>query len=156
MIHIDCGGDWPLTRWYFDHLEENGVDYDMIGQSYYPNWHGTLDDVRDNLSRTAGRYQKDIVMVETSYPWKNAESWGKMKNMAWPISAAGQKQFMADLIETVRQTPGGHGVGVVYWHPESVPGKGPDGQVWNNGAMALFDEHGNALAALDALAAVGK
>ena len=93
------------------------------------------------------------MVVETSYPWKNADSWGKKKNMAWPISPAGQKKFMADLIDTVRQTPDGRGVGVVYWHPESVPGKGPGGRAWNSGAMALFDDKGNALAAVDALAA---
>jgi arabinogalactan endo-1,4-beta-galactosidase len=153
MIHIDCGGDWPVTQWFFDHLEESNVNYDMIGQSYYPNWHGTLENVRDNLAHTARRYGKDIVMVETSYPWKNGDTWSKKKNMAWPISPAGQKKFMADLIDTVQQTPGGHGVGVVYWHPESVPTKGPHGEVWHSGAMALFDEQGNALAAVDALAA---
>jgi arabinogalactan endo-1,4-beta-galactosidase len=151
MIHIDCGGDWPVTQWFFDHLEQSQVDYDMIGQSYYPNWHGTLDNVGDNLRHTAERYQKDIVVVETSYPWKNGESWSKRKNMAWPVTAAGQKKFMADLIDTVRQTPGGHGAGVVYWHPESVPGKGRNGQAWMSGAMALFDEDGNALGAVGVL-----
>jgi arabinogalactan endo-1,4-beta-galactosidase len=153
MIHIDCGGDWPVTQWFFDHLRESHVDYDMIGQSYYPNWHGTLENMRDNLSQTAQRYKKDIVVVETSYPWKNSALWSKKQNMVWPITPAGQKKFMADLMETVRQTPGGYGVGVVYWHPESVPGNGPDGHPWNGGAMALFDDRGNALAAVDALAA---
>jgi arabinogalactan endo-1,4-beta-galactosidase len=156
MIHIDCGGDWPVTKWFFDHLEEARVDYDMIGQSYYPNWHGTLNDVRDNLRQTAHRYKKEIVIVETSYPWKNADLWSKRKNMVWPVSPAGQKKFMGDLIETVRQTPGGYGVGVVYWHPESVPSKDPNSCVWNGGAMALFDDQGNALAAVDAMSTASR
>ena len=113
-------GDSPVTRWYFDHLNEHHVDYDIIGQSYYPYWHGTLANVRENLRKTANRYHKDIVIVETAYPWKGEKRWSERKNMAWPISAEGQAQFMRDLIAAVRDTPDGHGLGVVYWHPESV------------------------------------
>ena len=51
IIHIDCGGDWPVTKWYFDHLTAAGVDYDVIGQSYYPHWHGSLDQCQRQSSR---------------------------------------------------------------------------------------------------------
>ena len=34
IVHIDCGGDWPVTKWYFDHLTSAGVDFDIIGQSF--------------------------------------------------------------------------------------------------------------------------
>jgi arabinogalactan endo-1,4-beta-galactosidase len=150
MIHIDCGGDWPLTKWYFDHLQAQKVDYDMIGQSYYPYWHGTLDNVRDNLQQTAERYGRDIVIVETAYPWKSAARWEGRKNMHWPVSAEGQRQFLVDLIQTVKETPGNHGIGVVYWHPESVPTTRPSRAVWNGGDMSLFGQDGNALPAMDA------
>jgi hypothetical protein len=36
IMHIDCGGDWPVTEWWFDHLKAAHVDYDIIGQSFYP------------------------------------------------------------------------------------------------------------------------
>ena len=36
MIHIDRGGDWDGTRWFFDHLGQQQVEFDAIGQSYYP------------------------------------------------------------------------------------------------------------------------
>jgi arabinogalactan endo-1,4-beta-galactosidase len=71
--------------------------------------------------------------------------------MDWPISPEGQRQFLSDLINLVRETPAGRGVGVVYWHPESVPRTGADGRAWNGGAMALFDRQGNVLPAIDAL-----
>jgi arabinogalactan endo-1,4-beta-galactosidase len=151
MLHIDCGGDWPVTQWFFDRIVSHGVDFDMIGQSYYPYWHGTLEQVRENLQRTSAAYHKDIVIVETAYPWKDSQRWTSRKNMAWPVSAQGQRQFLAELIETVRQTPGGHGVGVIYWHPESVPLRSGQGRVWNGGDMSLFDDQGNALPALNAL-----
>jgi arabinogalactan endo-1,4-beta-galactosidase len=147
MIHIDCGGDWPVMKWFFDHLNDHKVDYDIIGQSYYPYWHGTLQNVRENLAETAKRFHKDIVIVETAYPWKNADRWSSRKNMAWPISAEGQRNFMADLVASVKQTPDGHGLGVIYWHPESVPAKNA-GPQWNGGDMALFDSEGRALPAI--------
>jgi arabinogalactan endo-1,4-beta-galactosidase len=149
MIHIDCGGDWPVTRWFFDHLNDHHVDYDIIGQSYYPYWHGTLDNVRENLRETANHFQKDIVIVETAYPWANAARWSTRKNMAWPISPSGQQQFLRELADAVHTTPGGHGLGVIYWHPESVPLRVGGGPVWNGGDMSLFDREGNALPALD-------
>jgi arabinogalactan endo-1,4-beta-galactosidase len=154
MIHIDCAGDWPVTQWFFDHLGQHNVDYDIIGQSYYPYWHGTLVNVRENLQQTASHYHKDIIIVETAYPWRDAQRWSARKNMAWPISADGQKQFMEDLIRTVRQAPEGRGIGVVYWHPEPVPSRNSTGVQWNGGDTTLFDSDGNALPAIDALTAL--
>ena len=40
--------------------------FDVIGQSYYPKWHGTLDDLRDNMHDLITRYDKDIIVVEYS------------------------------------------------------------------------------------------
>jgi arabinogalactan endo-1,4-beta-galactosidase len=151
MIHIDCGGDWPTTQWFFDHMNQHQVQYDVIGLSYYPNWHGTVDDLRNNLREIVGRYHKDIIVVETAYPWKNAADWTHRSNMTWPITPDGQRRFLADVIRAVRETPDARGLGVVYWHPESVQGKTPGGRAWNGGAMALFDDDGKALPAIDAL-----
>jgi len=152
VIHIDCGGDWPVTRWYFDHLTKAGVDYDAIGQSYYPNWHGTLENVRDNLRNTIERYHKDVMIVETAYPSRSVQlSEAAAKNMVWPMTPGGQRQFLADLIRTVKEAPGGHGIGVNYWHPEAtfIPGStnpwsGPD-------ANSLFDAKGSPLPAMNVL-----
>jgi len=147
MIHIDCGGDWPVTQWFFDHLSAHHIDYDIIGQSYYPYWHGTLENVRENLAQTAARYQKDILIVETAYPWKNPQRWAQRRNMAWPISPRGQEDFLHDLSGTVSRTPDGHGLGVIYWHPELVPAPRGIAQ-WNGGDMALFSGDGEALPAM--------
>jgi arabinogalactan endo-1,4-beta-galactosidase len=37
-IHIDRGGHWDTTEWYFDHIEAAHVRYDIIAQSFYPPW----------------------------------------------------------------------------------------------------------------------
>lgn len=146
LIHIDRGGDWKTTKWFFENLKKREVAFDIIGQSYYPWWHGSLEAVRDNLRQTAETFGKDILIVETAYPY-HGTAWAKKKNMAWPITAAGQKQFLTDLIQTVRATPGGHGIGVLYWYPESLPVSGMI--IWNGGETALFDAQGKPLPALE-------
>ena len=40
------------------------VKFDVIGQSYYPKHHGTLEDLKFNLNDLAKRYGKPIVVVE--------------------------------------------------------------------------------------------
>jgi arabinogalactan endo-1,4-beta-galactosidase len=151
VVHIDCGGDWPVTKWYFDHLTSAGVDFDIIGQSFYPNWHGTMENLRDNLRETINRYHKDVMVVETAYPSRDVNpSPAAAKNMIWPMTPEGQKQFLADLIKTVKEAPKGRGIGVNYWHPEAtyIPnatGRGrPD-------ANSLFDAKGNPLPAMNVL-----
>jgi arabinogalactan endo-1,4-beta-galactosidase len=153
VVHIDCGGDWPVTRWYFDHLTEAGVDFDVIGQSYYPNWHGTLENLRDNLRETIHRYHKDVMVVETAYPSRDRHpSAASAKNMIWPQTPEGQKQFLADVIKTVKEAPEGHGTGVNYWHPEATYIPNSSGG-WNGrpDANSLFDAGGNPLPAMNVL-----
>lgn len=149
MLHIDKGGSWGATKWFFENIQKRNIPFDLIGQSYYPWWHGTLDDVRNNLRETAKTFGKDIIIVETAYPHRNADRWMREKNMAWPVSPEGQKQFLNDLIKAVRATPDGHGRGVLYWYPEALPVSGM--HIWHGGATALFDAEGNALPGLTIL-----
>jgi arabinogalactan endo-1,4-beta-galactosidase len=151
IIHIDCGGDWPVTQWYFDHLIAAGVDFDVIGQSYYPNWHGTLDNVRHNLAETISHYHKDVMIVETGYPSVDVHpSANAAKYLAWPMTPAGQKQFLIDLIKTVRAAPDHRGIGVMYWHPEATFVPGATGRWSQPDARSFFDDEGHALPAMDA------
>jgi len=114
LIHIDQGGNWPVTRWFFDHLESAGVDFDMIAESFYPEWHhGTLEGLRSTMIRCAHRYGRDFLVAETGY---DSSRVGHNEDMLWPVTPAGRLQFMADLIGTVRDAPGG--AGVLYWAPE--------------------------------------
>jgi arabinogalactan endo-1,4-beta-galactosidase len=152
VIHIDCGGDWPVTKWYFDHLTRAGVGYDIIGQSYYPNWHGTLENVRDNLRHTIARYHKDVMIVETAYPSREVHpSPAAARNMIWPMTPEGQEQFLADLIRTVKAAPEGRGIGVIYWHPEATFVPQATGWRGRPDPNSLFDAKGYPLPALSVL-----
>jgi len=113
-IHIDRGGDWATTQWFFDHLQQAQVDYDIIAQSFYPPWrHGTLEDLWRNMQGCARRYHKPFVVVETGYQQSHAPD---NPDMLWPVTPQGRLQFMVDLVNTVRAAPGG--LGVMYWAPE--------------------------------------
>ena len=152
VIHVHCGGDRQKTRWFFGNLQEQQVSYDVIGLSYYPWWHGTLDDLKENLVGTARTFDKDVFVVETAYPYRPLRFTGnKGRNkeaFRWPQTPEGQAAFLKELVRAVRNTPGGRGIGVLWWYPESVPVEGL--RIWHGGATALFDAGGNVLPAVAA------
>jgi len=113
-IHIDQGANWPVTRWFFDHLEAAHVDYDIIAQSFYPPWHhGTPEGLRYNMMQCAERYNRDFLVAETGYDSSRVTD---NEDMLWPVTPGGRLQFMADVVQTVRNSP--RGIGVMYWAPE--------------------------------------
>ena len=73
MIHIDRGGDVKGTKAFFEKVNGYKIAFEVIGQSYYPWWHGTLLDLQENLAFMANEYHKDIIVVETAYNWRPAE-----------------------------------------------------------------------------------
>jgi arabinogalactan endo-1,4-beta-galactosidase len=115
MIHIDKGGDKNATKEFFDKLTSYGVSYDVIGQSYYPWWHGSLLELRDNLAFMAETYGKDIILVEVAYNWKPAEYRGRPA--PFPETAAGQREFLEEVNRQVLATPHQRGRGVFWWEP---------------------------------------
>ena len=64
MVHVALGGDNKRSVAFYDKVLSHEVVFDVIGQSYYPEHHGTLDDLRGNLTDLATRYKKPIVVVE--------------------------------------------------------------------------------------------
>jgi len=145
MIHIDKGADWQGTKWFFDGISGQGVNFDVIGLSYYPQQHGPIAGLKETLQNAAARYKKPIVVVETAYPYKsNTEP--ITPGLTYPETPEGQQQYMLNLIALVRSTPNGLGAGVCYWEPEWLPTKGHGG-AWNT--TALFDDNGNALPAIN-------
>jgi arabinogalactan endo-1,4-beta-galactosidase len=133
MIHIDQGGNLKRTKAFFDRWHSYGIDYDIIGQSYYPWWHGSLLDLRENLIFMANEYQKDIVMVEVAYNCERAEY--RNKPAPFPETPEGQRQFLDEVHRLVLDTPHNRGKGVFWWEPAT--GRG--------GRRTMFDRDGNAM-----------
>ncbi|MEO8174114.1 MAG: glycosyl hydrolase 53 family protein, partial [Sediminibacterium sp.] len=66
MMHIALGGQNSESVFFFDQLIARKVPFDVIGVSYYPKWHGTLEDLEANMNDLVRRYNKDIIVVEYS------------------------------------------------------------------------------------------
>jgi beta-galactosidase len=66
MMHIALGGQNKEAMFWLDNMIARDVKFDLIGLSYYPRWHGTLDDLSNNLADLAGRYHKPLNVVEYS------------------------------------------------------------------------------------------
>jgi arabinogalactan endo-1,4-beta-galactosidase len=116
LIHIDRGGDWPGTQWFFDRLQAQGVSYDAIGLSYYPFWHGPLENLRATLTNAAARYGKPVLVLETAFPFA-----GSTNIYGFPATTNGQVQFLVALAQTVKSVPGGRGQGIFWWGAEYQP-----------------------------------
>jgi arabinogalactan endo-1,4-beta-galactosidase len=136
MIHIDQGGSVPKTKYFFDRLNRYKLPYDIIGFSYYPWWHGSLMDLRENLAFAAKEYHKDIIVVETAYNWRPARE-SSDRVGPFPETPEGQREFLDELTRTVLETPDGRCRGLFWWEPA----------VGNRGGLvsrSFFDEEGNA------------
>ncbi len=66
MIHIALGGQNEESKTFIDNMLARNVQFDIIGESYYPKWHGTIDDLKDNLTDLAARYKQGIIVAEYS------------------------------------------------------------------------------------------
>ena len=134
MIHIDQGGNVEKTKAFFDELLAYHIDFDYIGQSYYPWWHGTLLDLRSNLIFMAKEYRKPIILVEVAYCSVPTE----YKNRKPPFAETpeGQKQFLQEVNNIVLQTPDNLGAGIFWWEPATMGGRS---------TRDFFDENGNVL-----------
>jgi arabinogalactan endo-1,4-beta-galactosidase len=130
MIHIAAGGDKSFTQWFFNSIIANGVAFDVIGQSYYPLWHGTLDDLRANLTFMGQTYAKDIFVVETAMTaFPNGTS-------PFPLNDSGQVLYLQELEKIIRATPNQLGRGLMWWEPT--------GNAYLGTSRGLFDRQGNA------------
>ena len=151
MLHIDRGGDLGGAHWFFGNLAPYALDYDLIGLSYYPFWHGPLDQFSEVVRELEGRYGKPVMLIETAYPWTLA--WKDNTNNLvglpehvlpdYPATPDGQAAFIRKLWEHVSS-------GICYWAPEYIAAPS-FGSPWEN--LALFNFEGEVLPGASALGA---
>ncbi|KAF0095921.1 MAG: arabinogalactan endo-1 4-beta-galactosidase [Puniceicoccaceae bacterium 5H] len=149
ILHIESTGNVERTRWYLQNAQAQHVPFDVIGFSYYPEWHGTLDDLQQTLNAAARQTCLPVMVVETAYPWKPDAHWQDVKDLAWPLTPQGQHDFLEAVDAAVHAVPDDLGRGVMWWHPESVQTWGL--HAWLGGSCALFDDEGRLLPAASAL-----
>lgn len=124
VIHLTNPEKGNMTRWA-KRLDENNVDYDILATSYYPYWHGTLDNLKTQMETVKNTYGKDVMVAETSYAYTLEDSDGHSNtvrvgnndtadNATEPFTEQGQATAIRNLINTVNNAGG---LGVYYWEP---------------------------------------
>ena len=177
ILHLEKSYDQFIYNEYFTHMVNADVDFDVIGFSYYPYWHGTFEQFYANVD-FCKKFGKRLMVVELGYAFTaedyishghggaqlvvskdNLESLGFIQE--YPISVDGQKRFTENFLKLARE----HGVeAVCWWEPLWIPG---DGICWASDAgkayiksdnpsnrnewanQCLFDYKGNKLPAFD-------
>lgn len=115
MLHIALGGQQDETLFFFDNMLARGLQLDVIGMSYYPKWHGTLDDLRNNLTNMARRYEQDIIVVEYSH-------------------------LKREVHDIAFNLPGGKGKGTAIWEPLNTWEKVFEADGKSNDLLLLYDD----------------
>ena len=153
MIHKAASKN---ANWFFDLVKP--LDYDLIGVSYYPKWHGKdLPAFKNQLEILDNSYTQSIVLAETSYPF--TLDWNDHTNNVigensqiiypeFPATLDGQKAYLQEIKTIVKSLK--KGVGFGYWGAEWIAFDGPNstnGSSWEN--QALFDFNLKATPALE-------
>ena len=130
ILHIERTGNAANAKGIFANLRTAGLSdsaYDIIGLSYYPFWHSTLQQLSTTITTLVEAYpDKEIQIVETAWPfayYPTDATYGQSK-FPWAVSTAGQGAFLQDLVATLREHP--QVTGLYYWQPEEC-GNGSDG-----------------------------
>lgn len=147
IIHSERAATPSVLTDFFDRMKNAELDYDIIGLSYYPYFHGKLTILANALNTLENKnYGKQIQIVETGYP-SQWEVPGTTKAVDYDYSVDGQKQFITDLIELLAEHPLVNGLS--WWYAEANA-NGCTGDLKNGWYNAgLFDNsNGKALDAL--------
>jgi beta-galactosidase len=115
MLHIALGGQNEESVFFVDQMISHGVHFDVLGQSYYPKWHGTLADLENNLNDMVRRYGKDVILVEYS-------------------------QRKPEVHKIVFELPNGKGKGTCIWEPLNTWESVFDRQGKSNELLKMYDE----------------
>lgn len=138
MIHLDNGGNNELYRRWFDNYVARGEDFDLIGLSYYPFWHGTMDQLINNMNDMAKRYHKDLIIAEVSmgYTMEDYKAYEKLSDserkgyatkpslvekIEFPMTREGQADFMRTLLSRLETVAEQRARGFFWWEPAWIP-----------------------------------
>jgi len=139
ILHSERAEKPTVLKDWLDHIKNAGVDYDIIGLSYYPYYHGSLSQLNSALNQ-AEVYQKDIMIVETGYyyAWQPSDVKYNLSS-TWAVSPAGQQQFTKSLIAKLKEHD--RVIGLYWWFLEACE-NGTSSQVtpsgWYN--CSLFND----------------
>lgn len=177
VLHLEHSGSYDMQDWFFSNVMKYNVDFDVIGESYYPYWHGPFNMFKSCVSKLKKKFNKEIWVVELGYQFEETKNPNYAEvtdaiegdfiignvngRIPFPQTKKGQAEYIDMMLKICKEL----GVGMVYyWEPTWIymPGNGwakPAGErycglepsepvnVWI--IETLFDQQGNANEAVD-------
>lgn len=145
-VHFTNPETVDRIRNYSSKLEYYSLDYDVFALSYYPYWHGSTENLTSIMSEISEKYDKKVMIAETSYAYTLEDGDGQGNTIGdvinyekhYPISVQGQSREIADVIQAVCNV-GEKGIGVFYWEPAWIP---VPGESWEE-RNALWEQYGS-------------
>lgn len=137
ILHLERSNDQAVYQEFFAHIRDAGIDYDIIGASYYPYWHGTPQELFANLVGCRRCFGKELMVMELGYGFTTQAYLldGEARRLVidadrayvpgftekYPVTPEGQAAFVRDFLAMARE----NGIsGVFYWEPLWLPGEG--------------------------------
>ena len=175
LIHLESSNKIALYEEVFGELTKAGVDYDVIGMSYYPYWHGSIEELFKNIANCREKFGKNVMITELGYAFTfqdyllNNNGINQMKvnkenleaELPYEVSPEGQALFIEDIVSRAKKADI---EGIMYWEPLWRQGEGicwasEEGQQYINETgkstrnewanQCFFDYDGNKLPAFD-------
>ncbi len=124
LIAVHFANPEKVTNYqdYAKKLSYYNLDYDIFASSYYPFWHGTLENLASILSEIATSYGKKVMVAEISYAYTaedsdfsgNTITSGSAITKNYPFTVQGQANCVRDVIDAIANSTK-NGIGVFYW-----------------------------------------
>ena len=140
IIHTERVAEEDATENFYTYLDNLEVDYDIIGLSYYPFYHGSLQQLSITLKRLQQAMpQRKVHIVETAYNYAYYPTDAEYDLQdTWPATVAGQQQYVEDL--TAELWHHSNVTGLYWWFAEengngknkTVLGSWLNRGLWNN------------------------
>lgn len=131
IIHSERTPQPTVLTDFFDRMKTAELDFDIIGLSYYPAYHGNLNQLETAITTLENKnYGKDIMVVETGYSYAWALDDTKFDYTAtYKYSEEGQQKFTADLVSQLNKHESVKGL--FWWWMEDNGNKGVTDKWWN-------------------------
>ena len=107
-------------------LQVKEIDYDIVGLSFYPYWHGTIEDLKNAIIHIRYTYGKKVYVAENAYCYTAEDGDGSANSVegtddlaeGYSASVQGQANEVRDVCAAASEAGA---EGVFYWEGTWIP-----------------------------------